>query len=149
MVNTINNNDIRSMNIVRAGMLGWMPWTYRTYPNLVSSPPFILPHSFVANSLLNKCPCWNLSTLIFCSNLYHFNHLKKLWLDNKKANTNTNIQGFTNLSRQGHTMHTWKWNQTTKLHKHKMDSWEHIYQRHKNCNNESDHYYPGPGACEK
>ena len=31
-----------SMNRVRAGMLGWMPWTYRMYPDLVSLPP-ILP----------------------------------------------------------------------------------------------------------
>ena len=28
-----------SMNVVQAGTLGWMPWTYCTYPNLISSPP--------------------------------------------------------------------------------------------------------------
>ena len=28
-----------SMDVVHAGMFGWMPWMYRTYPDLVSLPP--------------------------------------------------------------------------------------------------------------
>ena len=32
--------SISFLNIVCAGTLGWMPWTYRTYPNLFSSPPY-------------------------------------------------------------------------------------------------------------
>ena len=26
---------------LHAGTLGWIPWTYRTYPDLVSTPPFL------------------------------------------------------------------------------------------------------------
>ena len=31
------------LHIVRAGLLGWMPWTYRTYPDLLSLTPIFLP----------------------------------------------------------------------------------------------------------
>ena len=34
---------------------GWMPWTYRKYPDLISSPPFIL--LFYCNNCLNFFFC--------------------------------------------------------------------------------------------
>ena len=32
-----------SMNVVCAGALGWMPWTYRRYPTFFHHPPLIIP----------------------------------------------------------------------------------------------------------
>ena len=29
------------LHVVRAGTLGWLPWTYCTYPDLVSMPPIL------------------------------------------------------------------------------------------------------------
>ena len=39
----LDNRLYISMNVVCAVTLGWMPWTYRMYPNIISSPPLHVP----------------------------------------------------------------------------------------------------------
>ena len=34
------------LHVARAGTLGWLPWTYCTYPDLVSSPPIQILRPF-------------------------------------------------------------------------------------------------------
>ena len=48
--------------VVQAGTLGWMPWTYCTYPNLVSSPPSCnaswIPLILVTKHVITFCKQW-------------------------------------------------------------------------------------------
>ena len=49
------------MNVLHTGMLDWMPWMYRTYPDLVSSPMWkidILMGSHCLYSRFQKCKIW-------------------------------------------------------------------------------------------
>ena len=57
------------MNVVRAGMLGWMSWTYCTYPDLVSSPPVQYKKTLTA-PFLNISGFWR--PLVFITHFHAF-----------------------------------------------------------------------------
>ena len=49
-----------------AGTLGWMPWTYRTYPNLVSSPPVLATQYLRSNLAVDFFSRIKITVIIQC-----------------------------------------------------------------------------------
>ena len=69
------------LHVVRAGTLGWMPWMYRTYPDLVSLPPIQTAKKEAKKILqhIDNLECMKKTRLFSCKNLVMFvQHLKSL-----------------------------------------------------------------------
>ena len=59
--------------------------------------------------------------------------------NHKRTNTITYLEGGATTPGNRHAAVTREWDQTPKLHKHKMDNRKHLHQRNKTGNNETNH----------